>query len=300
MRGATGITLQPHQILRLPRRIAFQNLREICRKRLTSHLQWRAVPRRSSYWKLQHFALRRSTQISPKTAPATKSDTATSPNSAPATKSDRTVKYLTEVLLDWTVTLLDSTVTLLNCYLTELLLYWTVSWLKCYFTELLPFFPQCNTSKMNPYPHNWRLRRLPCLWQICCQLCLKIKWFMVPFFPHFTHRQPLELQHCIWWEGCWAVTWLNCCLTELLLYWTVAWLSCYFSGLFAFLNLRNSQVSQLNFLWSSPNIPLLAKRWQIVRIIPTSNACHGTHQSAARHHHLERNLQLQAPQGCFH
>ena len=43
MRGATGITLQPHQILRLPRKIAFQNLREICRKRLKRHLQWRTI-----------------------------------------------------------------------------------------------------------------------------------------------------------------------------------------------------------------------------------------------------------------
>ena len=34
MRGATGITLQPHQILRLPRKITLQNLREICRKQL--------------------------------------------------------------------------------------------------------------------------------------------------------------------------------------------------------------------------------------------------------------------------
>ena len=40
------------------------------------------------YWKLQHFALRLSTQISPNTAPATKSDTPTLPNAAPATKSD--------------------------------------------------------------------------------------------------------------------------------------------------------------------------------------------------------------------
>ena len=32
MRGATGITPQPHQILRLPRKIAFQNLREIVRE----------------------------------------------------------------------------------------------------------------------------------------------------------------------------------------------------------------------------------------------------------------------------
>ena len=40
------------------------------------------------YWKLQHFALRLSFQISPNTAPTTKSDTSTSPNTAPATKSD--------------------------------------------------------------------------------------------------------------------------------------------------------------------------------------------------------------------
>ena len=40
------------------------------------------------YWKIQHFALRLSFQISPNTAPATKSDSSTSPNTAPATKSD--------------------------------------------------------------------------------------------------------------------------------------------------------------------------------------------------------------------
>ena len=37
---------------------------------------------------------------------------------------------------------------------------------------------------------------------------------------------------------------------ELLLDWTVTLLNSYCSGLFAFLNLRNSEVSQLNFLWS--------------------------------------------------
>ena len=37
MRGATGITLQPHQILRLPRKIALQNQRKICRKQLKRH-----------------------------------------------------------------------------------------------------------------------------------------------------------------------------------------------------------------------------------------------------------------------
>ena len=47
------------------------------------------LPRqRILYWKLQRFALRLSTQISPNTAPATKRDTPRSPNAAPATKSD--------------------------------------------------------------------------------------------------------------------------------------------------------------------------------------------------------------------
>ena len=40
------------------------------------------------YWKIQHFALRLSFQISPNAAPATKSDTWTSPNTAPATKAN--------------------------------------------------------------------------------------------------------------------------------------------------------------------------------------------------------------------
>ena len=39
-------------------------------------------------WKIQHFALRLSFQISPSTAPTTKSNTWTSPSTAPTTKSD--------------------------------------------------------------------------------------------------------------------------------------------------------------------------------------------------------------------
>ena len=107
MRGATGITLQPH----LPRKITLQNQRKIRRKQLTRQFQCGDDPnmirtwtrhlaparsprllftlrRRILYWKLQHFALRLSIQISPNTAPATKSDTPTSPNTAPATKND--------------------------------------------------------------------------------------------------------------------------------------------------------------------------------------------------------------------
>ena len=39
MRRTTSINLQPHQILRLPGKIALQNLREICQ-----NLQWRTIP----------------------------------------------------------------------------------------------------------------------------------------------------------------------------------------------------------------------------------------------------------------
>ena len=39
MRGATGITLQPHQILRLPRKSALQNLSEILRERMKRQFQ---------------------------------------------------------------------------------------------------------------------------------------------------------------------------------------------------------------------------------------------------------------------
>jgi len=42
---------------------------------------------------------------------------------------------------------------------------------------------------------------------------------------------------------------LRCCCTEQLLYGAVTWVSCCFTELFALLNLRNSEVSHLNFLW---------------------------------------------------
>ena len=122
MRGATGINLQPHQILRLPRKIALPNLREINWKQLKWHFQCATDPtmirprsdhdprmirprkrkpqpaapqrllfalaRSRFYWKLQRFPLRLSFQISPHAAPATKSDTWASPNAAPATQND--------------------------------------------------------------------------------------------------------------------------------------------------------------------------------------------------------------------
>ena len=115
MRGAKSVIVQTHQILRLPRKMTVQNLKEICWKRMKRHFQCAADPRMIRpwsdhetvspqpasqprlpftpttsilYWKIQHFALRLSFQISPNTAPATKSDTRTSPNTAPATKKE--------------------------------------------------------------------------------------------------------------------------------------------------------------------------------------------------------------------
>ena len=115
MRGATCVIVQTHQILRLPRKMTVPNLKEIYWKRMKRHFQCAADPTMIRawsdhetvspqpasqprllftpttsilYWKIQHFALRLSFQISPNTAPATKSDTRTSPNTAPATKSD--------------------------------------------------------------------------------------------------------------------------------------------------------------------------------------------------------------------
>ena len=115
MRGATSVIVQCHQMLRLPRKMIVQNVREIWWKRMRRHLQCATDPTMIRAWsenetvspqpasqprllftpstsilycKIQHFALRLSFQISPNTAPATKSDARTSPNTAPATKSN--------------------------------------------------------------------------------------------------------------------------------------------------------------------------------------------------------------------
>ena len=50
MRGATYVTLQPHQILRLPRKMTFQNLRQICWKRLKCHFQCATDPTMIREW----------------------------------------------------------------------------------------------------------------------------------------------------------------------------------------------------------------------------------------------------------
>ena len=122
MRGATGITIQPHQILRLPRKMTLQDFEENLQKKVKRHFQcgadpsmirpwsdhdpsmirpWKRKPQPASqvrllfqlttsifYCKIQRFAPNLTFKPSPNTAPATKSDTWTSPSTAPATKSD--------------------------------------------------------------------------------------------------------------------------------------------------------------------------------------------------------------------
>ena len=62
MRGATCVTLQPHQILRLPRKMTAENLTEILWKQLKRHLQWAADLRMIREWTCQS-ATRRATQV---------------------------------------------------------------------------------------------------------------------------------------------------------------------------------------------------------------------------------------------
>ena len=53
MRGATGVIIQPHQILRLPRKITVQNLREIWWKQMKRHFQCAADPTMIREWNRQ-------------------------------------------------------------------------------------------------------------------------------------------------------------------------------------------------------------------------------------------------------
>ena len=119
MRGATGVTIQPHQILRLARKLALQDLKKISKNRWnvisnagtirpwsdhdpTMIRAWsdhenanRNPPRHRGYFSSspRAFSIEKYThnltfKPSPNTAPATKSDTSTSRSTAPATTSD--------------------------------------------------------------------------------------------------------------------------------------------------------------------------------------------------------------------
>ena len=128
MRGATGVTIQPPQILRLPRKMPLQDVKENLQKQVLKQVkrhfqcgadptmirawsdhdprmirEWKRkpqpasqvrllceVPRSIFYCKIQRFAPNLTVKPSPNAAPAKKSATWTSPSTAPATKSDTT------------------------------------------------------------------------------------------------------------------------------------------------------------------------------------------------------------------
>ena len=106
MRGTTDGILQHHRILVLPGKLTLETFTKISRKNSWNVIyntrpirEWSeqdprmirpwlfALTTSIFYWKIQHFALRLSFQISPTAAPATKNDSSTSPNTAPATQS---------------------------------------------------------------------------------------------------------------------------------------------------------------------------------------------------------------------
>ena len=114
MRGASQVTLQPHQILRLPRNLEAQDFSGYSLNASANRKTIRGYPRiirrypriKSSsrtrrfgdltrpiletilYCKIQHFALRLSPKMSRSAAPVTKSHPPTSPNTAPATQNE--------------------------------------------------------------------------------------------------------------------------------------------------------------------------------------------------------------------
>ena len=251
MRGASKVTLQPHQILRLPH--------EILKLKISSETPWSASANRKMirryptiirgypriktssrtrrfgdlprpiletilYCKIQHFALRLSPKMSRSAAPVTKSHPPTSPNIAPATRN------LPELLF-------DETVTELNWYFMELWLYWTVTWRNCDFTGLLLY---------------WTVTLLNCdLTELWVPSWLLLYW-TVTLLNYY--RWTVTLRNCYFTELLlyWTVTLLNCYFTELWLYWTVTLLDCYFTELLLYwtVTLLNCDFTELLLYWT--------------------------------------------------
>ena len=193
------MTLDLHQILRLPRKVTLE-LHQVLR-----------LPRKVTLDLHQVLHLPRKVTLdlprtSPNTAPATKSEICTSPSTAPATKMTlySTVLYST----------------LLNCDFTELWLYWTVTLLNCDFTEL------------------WVLR-LPRKWHSTLLYSTLLYWTVTLLNCDFIELWlywTATLLNCNFTELWlyWTVTLLNCNFTELQLYWTVTLLHCDFTELWLY------------------------------------------------------------------
>ena len=135
--------------------------------------------------------------------------------------------FLTELLMYWTVTgpsyscaelLLDGPVTWLHRYLTEMWLDWAVTCLSCYCTGLLL---DLDVSVLNCHLNSYLTELL---------LDGAVTWLNW-YFTELCADRTVTLLNGYSTELFlyWAVTWLNCYVTELLLYWGVTFLvSSYF------------------------------------------------------------------------
>ena len=258
MRGATGISLQPDQILRLPRKIAPQKQRKMRRKQLKRQFQcgddssmirpWSDhelvishPPVRGGYFSrfgdafcIENYNISRSGYLPrfhrilrlPRKVPLQDDEILRLPRKV--TLQDHQILRLPRkvTLRHHQILRLPRKVTmLLNCYWTELLLscYWAVTklLLSCY----------------------WTVTELTCYWTVT-GLSLNCYWTDLLLSCYW----PVTELSCYWtelWLNCyWTVTelllnWpvterlLTCYWTELLLncYWTVTELNCYWTDL---------------------------------------------------------------------
>ena len=254
MRGATGITLQPHQILRLPRKSALQNLSEILRERLKRQFQCAADSTMIRTWSdhelvISHPPVRRG--YFSRFGDAFCIENYNISRSGYLLKFHRilrlprkvTLRHHQILRLPRKVTLrhhqmlrLPRKVTLrhhqilrlprkvrllLNCYWTELLLscYWAVTklLLSCYWT-VTELILDCH----------WTVTELTCYWAVTELSCY---WTVTELNCYWTVTQLLLNWPVTELLLNWAVTQLllDCYWTDLLLscYWTVTELSCY-------------------------------------------------------------------------
>ncbi len=235
--------------------------------------------RRIFYWKWQHFALPLSTQISPNTAPATKIDTPRSPNAAPATKNDTPRSQNTAPATNsYTPRSPNAACACHEKWLASLIL---VTWNVIYNARSSSTHPPTSPN-IAPATQNDSHERCPSHMK-----------------RHFYNARSNRHHPLLYW----TVTLLSCYFTELLLYWTVTELLLYWAVI-AFLNLRNSEVSQLNFL--SLRFSSQCQRTKYPRHDCSSWApamlswpCGGSGQQKSRNNHLRNHVEWSAQQSAL-
>ena len=283
MRGATGITLQPHQILRLPRKSALQNLSEILRERLKRQFQCAAdstmirawsehelvishPPVRRGYFSrfgdafcIENYNISRSGYLPrfhrilrlPQKVTLQDHQMLRLPWKVPL--QDHQILHLPRkvTLQDHQILRLPPKVTLQDHQILRLPRKVT---LNCYFTELILYWTVITELLLY-----WTVTLLS-----CCFTELLLYWIVTLLNCYFT-----EL--LLYWAGTllscyftelllyWAVTLLscyfpelNCYFEELLLYWTVTLLSCYFTELLLYwaVTLLNCYFTELLLYWA--------------------------------------------------